>query len=112
MDRLLAPLTPRTKAYPGSADGLLPAAQDVVFDPLVALTVAATVTDRIGVGTDVLVAPWYSPVLLARRLAALDQVSRGRLVVGLGQGWSIESSKPSGSRWPDEDSASTRCSTS
>ena len=90
MDRLLAPLTPRTKAYPGSADGLLPAAQDVVLDPLVALTVAATVTDRIGVGTDVLVAPWYSPVLLARSLAALDQVSRGRLVAGLGLGWSID----------------------
>jgi probable F420-dependent oxidoreductase len=90
MDRLLAPLTPRTKAYPGSADGRLPAAQDVVLDPLVALTVAATVTDRIGVGTDVLVAPWYSPVLLARSLAALDQVSRGRLVAGLGLGWSID----------------------
>jgi probable F420-dependent oxidoreductase len=90
MDRLLAPLTPRTKAYPGSADGRLPAAQDVVLDPLVALTVAAAVTDRIGVGTDVLVAPWYSPVLLARSLAALDQVSRGRLVAGLGLGWSID----------------------
>jgi probable F420-dependent oxidoreductase len=90
MDRLLAPLTPRTSAYPGSADGRLPAAQDVVLDPLVALTVAAAVTDRIGVGTDVLVAPWYSPVLLARSLAALDQVSRGRLVAGLGLGWSID----------------------
>jgi probable F420-dependent oxidoreductase len=90
MDRLLSPVTPRTFAYPGRSDGALPAAQQTVIDPLVALTVAATVTDRITVGTDVLVAPWYAPVLLARSLAALDQVSGGRLVVGLGLGWSVD----------------------
>jgi probable F420-dependent oxidoreductase len=90
MDRLLRPVTPRTMGYPGSADGRLPTAQDIVLDPLVALTVAATVTDRIRIGTDVLVAPWYPPVLLARSLAGLDQVSRGRLVAGLGLGWSID----------------------
>jgi probable F420-dependent oxidoreductase len=90
MDRLLSPVTPRTLAYPGRADGTLPAAQQTVIDPLVALTLAATVTERITVGTDVLVAPWYAPVLLARSLAALDQVSGGRLVVGLGLGWSVD----------------------
>ena len=90
MDRLLSPIAPRTMGYPGSVDGRLPAAQDIVLDPIVALTVAATVTDRIGLGTDVLVAPWYPPVLLARTLAALDQVSRGRLVAGLGLGWSVD----------------------
>lgn len=90
MDRLLAPVAPRTFAYPGRRDGALPVAQQTVIDPLVALTVAATVTERIRVGTDVLVAPWYPPVLLARSLAALDQVSAGRLVVGLGLGWSVD----------------------
>ena len=90
MDRLLSPVTPRTMGYPGRVDGRLPAEQDVVLDPVVALTVAATVTERIGLGTDVLVAPWYPPVLLARTLAALDQVSRGRLVAGLGLGWSVD----------------------
>jgi probable F420-dependent oxidoreductase len=90
MDRLLSPLAPRTFAYPGRADGALPTAQQTVIDPLVALTVAATVTERITIGTDVLVAPWYPPVLLARSLAAIDQVSAGRLVVGLGLGWSVD----------------------
>ncbi|MGA9278681.1 TIGR03619 family F420-dependent LLM class oxidoreductase [Ilumatobacter sp.] len=90
MDRLLAPVTPRTLAYPGSSDGTLPAAQQTVIDPLVALTVAATVTEHVTLGTDVLVAPWYPPVLLGRTLAAIDQVSNGRLVVGLGLGWSID----------------------
>ena len=90
MDRLLSPISPRTLAYPGRSDGALPAAQQTVIDPLVALTIAATVTERVTVGTDVLVAPWYAPVLLARSLAALDQASAGRLVVGLGLGWSLD----------------------
>lgn len=90
MDRLLAPLAPRTLGYPGRSDGALPVAQQTVIDPLVALTVAATVTERVTIGTDVLVAPWYAPVLLARSLAAIDQVSSGRLVVGLGLGWSVD----------------------
>jgi len=90
MDRLLSPISPRTLAYPGRSDGVLPMAQQTVIDPLVALTIAATVTERVTVGTDVLVAPWYAPVLLARSLAALDQASTGRLVVGLGVGWSLD----------------------
>jgi probable F420-dependent oxidoreductase len=88
-DRLLAPVEPRS-AYPGTVDGALPPEQTHVLDPLVTLTLAAAVTDRIRVGTDVLVAPWYSPALLARTLATLDHVSGGRLTVGLGVGWSVD----------------------
>ncbi|MEY2431129.1 MAG: hypothetical protein QOC92_854, partial [Acidimicrobiaceae bacterium] len=87
MDRLLAPLTPRTP-YPASPDGVLPNEQDTVLDPIGVLTLAAAVTDRIRIGTNVLVGPWYPPVVLARSLATLDQISRGRLTVGLGLGWS------------------------
>jgi probable F420-dependent oxidoreductase len=90
MDRLLSPVAPRTHGYPGRADGTLPSAQQTVLDPLVTLTVAATVTERVTIGTDVLVAPWYAPVLLGRTLAAIDRVSAGRLVVGLGLGWSVD----------------------
>jgi probable F420-dependent oxidoreductase len=88
-DRLLAPVEPRSP-YPGTFDGALPPEQQHVLDPLVTLTLAAAVTDRIRIGTDVLVAPWYSPVLLARSLASLDHISDGRLTVGLGVGWSID----------------------
>src|SRR5215218_8976285 len=69
IDRLLVPIDPRT-AYPASADGTLPAEQRTAIDPLVALSVAAGVTERIRLGTSVLVAPWYPPVLLARALAS------------------------------------------
>ena len=100
MDRLLSPVTPRNLAYPGRRDGALPAAQQTVIDPLVALTLAATVTERVTIGTDVLVAPWYAPVLLARTLAAIDQVSSGRLVVGLGLGWSVDEFEAVGVQMP------------
>jgi probable F420-dependent oxidoreductase len=89
IDRLLVPVNPRS-AYPGSADGTLPPEQHTAIDPIVALSVAATVTDRIRLGTSVLVAPWYPPVVLARALASVDVASAGRLTVGLGVGWSLD----------------------
>lgn len=89
LDRLLAPVAPRTP-YPAAPDGVLPVEQHRVLDPIVALTLAATATERIGLGTSVLVAPWYPPVLLARALTTIDLASRGRLTVGLGLGWSVD----------------------
>jgi probable F420-dependent oxidoreductase len=89
IDRLLVPVNPRS-AYPASADGTLPPEQHTAIDPIVALSVAATVTDRIRLGTSVLVAPWYPPVMLARALASVDVASAGRLTVGLGVGWSLD----------------------
>lgn len=69
-----------------------PAGQDYpspyLFDPLVTLTWAAAVTERIGLGTSVLVVPSHEPVSLANRLASLDVLSGGRLVLGVGVGWS------------------------
>lgn len=89
IDRLLVPVNPRS-AYPASADGTLPPEQRTAIDPIVALSVAATVADRIRLGTSVLVAPWYPPVVLARPLASVDVASTGRLTVGLGVGWSLD----------------------
>jgi probable F420-dependent oxidoreductase len=89
LDRMLAPVAPRSP-YPASADGSLPLEQRRVLDPLITLTVAAAVTERIALGTNVLVAPWYAPIVLARSLASLDVVSGGRLRVGLGLGWSVD----------------------
>jgi alkanesulfonate monooxygenase SsuD/methylene tetrahydromethanopterin reductase-like flavin-dependent oxidoreductase (luciferase family) len=56
------------------------------YDSLTALTAAAAVTGRIGLLTNILLAPAYQPVLLARVTASLDQVSGGRLTLGLGVG--------------------------
>ena len=59
-----------------------------LFDPLVALTWAAAVTERVRLGTSVLVVPTHEPLSLANRLASLDHLSGGRLLLGVGVGWS------------------------
>ena len=89
IDRLLDPVAPRSP-YPGTADGALPPEQRIALDPLMTLAAAASITTDIRLGTSVLVAPWYRPVLLARSLATLDVLSRGRLDIGLGLGWSAD----------------------
>ena len=86
IDRLPVPVEPRS-AYP-HRDGVLPPSQRVALDPMQVLTASASVTSRIRVGTSVIVAPWYRPVLLARALTSIDVLSEGRLTVGLGLGWS------------------------
>jgi probable F420-dependent oxidoreductase len=57
-------------------------------DPVVTLATAAAVTKRARLGTNVLVPPLHLPLHLARSLASLDAVSGGRLIAGLGTGWS------------------------
>ncbi len=59
-----------------------------LFEPLLTLGWAAAATERIGLGTSVLVVPQYHPLTLANSLASLDQLSGGRLTVGAGVGWS------------------------
>jgi len=83
-ERLLYPTNPQTSYYGGP----LPEPYKRVFDPLETLTFAAAHTSRITLGTSVLDIPFYNPVTLARRLTTLDVLSRGRLRVGFGLGWS------------------------
>ena len=54
--------------------------------PLEVLAYAAACTSRMRLGCAVLVSTLYSPVHLAKSLASLDQLSGGRLEVGLGTG--------------------------
>ncbi|MGZ4595614.1 MAG: TIGR03619 family F420-dependent LLM class oxidoreductase [Actinomycetes bacterium] len=59
-----------------------------VHDPLITLAFLAAHTSRARLGVAVLNMPWFSPLLLAKQAATLDHVSRGRLDLGLGLGWS------------------------
>lgn len=61
-----------------------------IADPLVTLTLAAAATERARLGTSVLVAPLHVPFQLARSLASLDAASGGRVIAGLGTGWSLD----------------------
>jgi probable F420-dependent oxidoreductase len=60
--------------------------RSAVLDPITLLAFAAASTSVVGLGASVLIAPEYHPVQLAKQLASLDQLSRGRLRVGLGTG--------------------------
>ncbi|HEX4698820.1 MAG TPA: LLM class flavin-dependent oxidoreductase [Actinomycetes bacterium] len=55
-------------------------------DSLTTLAAAAGATDRIGLATNILLGPVYPPVLLAKATASLDQLSGGRLTLGLAPG--------------------------
>jgi len=57
------------------------------LDAVVALALAAANTTSITVGTGILELPLHQPVLLAKQLASVDQIARGRLVVGVGVGY-------------------------
>ena len=57
------------------------------LDPLVALATAAAVTERIGLGTGILLVAQHDPVLLAKQVATLDHLSNGRVTLGVGFGW-------------------------
>ena len=99
LDRLLWPVNPRAP-YP-IGDGSLPAQYKNVLDPVETLTFVAAHTSRIALATGVLNLPWYNPVLLARRLTTLDVLSRGRLRVGFGIGWSPDEYEAAGATWQD-----------
>lgn len=72
---------------PGNPPPGMPEYFQTVFDPIETLCFVAAHTQRILLGTSVVVPFFHVPVVLARRFATLDQFSRGRLIVGLGQGW-------------------------
>ena len=69
-----------------------------VAEPLVTLALAAAATERAELGTSVLVAPLHLPFQLARALASLDAASGGRVLAGLGTGWSLDEYAAAGVR--------------
>jgi probable F420-dependent oxidoreductase len=60
-----------------------------LFDPFTVLSTAAAVTTKPRLGTGVLLAPLRPPALTAQALASLDQLSDGRLIVGVGRGFDL-----------------------
>jgi probable F420-dependent oxidoreductase len=65
-----------------------PAAPDSPFlDPAVALAFVAGQTTTIRLGTGIIILPQRNPVVLAKELAGVDRLSKGRLIFGLGAGY-------------------------
>jgi probable F420-dependent oxidoreductase len=68
----------RTTVYP---------AQMPILEALMLLSHVAAVTDRVSLGTEVLVLPQRQPVLVAKQVSTLDTLSGGRVRLGIGVGW-------------------------
>src|SRR6202045_4584110 len=57
------------------------------YDPILTLTWVAAVTERVRLGTSVIVLPMRHPLPLAKELSTLHNLSGGRLILGVGVGW-------------------------
>src|SRR3989475_11873373 len=63
------------------------------LEALTTLAYLAGITTRVRLGTAVLLSALRHPVVLAHQIANVDQISRGRVVLGLGVGWSLPSAE-------------------
>ena len=83
--------------YPYAADGVptfTPA--QPYYDPIATLNFLAGCTEKLRLGTHVLILPYRNPVVTAKMLATLDVLSGGRLTLGIGVGWMEEEFKALG----------------
>lgn len=87
IERQLWPINPQTK-YPPTPDGSFPIVYQKSLDPIETLTFVAGITKRIRLGTGAIDMLYQNPTILAKRLATLDVLSKGRLLVGLALGHS------------------------
>jgi probable F420-dependent oxidoreductase len=71
-------------------DGSWPPVYRKVIEPLVALSMASAVTSRVRIGTAVLIPPLHVPFRLAHSFASIAAASGGRVIAGLGTGWSVD----------------------
>jgi probable F420-dependent oxidoreductase len=82
--------TPASRATPFPAGGELPREYYRSYDPFVALTAAALATSELLIGPGVLLLPQRDSIQTAKEVSSLDQISGGRVLLGLGLGWNLE----------------------
>jgi len=89
----------RQTPFPGARDGQLPDHYNRWADPFIALTVAATATKKIKLGTGICLLPERDPLITAKVVASLDLYSGGRVILGVGAGWLKEETEVMGTRF-------------
>ena len=78
---------PLTRKTPFIFGGELPKKYYDVMDPFVSLTAAAVATKTLKIGTGVCLITQRDPIQTAKLVASIDQISNGRFLFGVGNGW-------------------------
>src|SRR5436853_4748200 len=81
---------PLSRQSPFPQGGELPKKYYDVMDPFVTLAAAAAVTTRLRVATGICLVVQRDPIQTAKQVASLDQISGGRFLFGVGNGWNAE----------------------
>jgi len=80
--------TARNSPFPPGGD--LPREYAECMDPFVVLAAAAAVTKKLKLGTGVCLVAQRDPIQTAKSVASIDNISRGRFLFGVGNGWNQE----------------------
>ncbi len=90
------PVSRRTP-FPGGSE--LPKKYAHTHDPFVALSFAAAATKKLLLGTGICLIPEHDPIVTAKSVASLDQLSGGRFIFGIGGGWNVEEMENHGAQY-------------
>jgi probable F420-dependent oxidoreductase len=78
----------RDTPYPGGGD--LPEMYWRTHDLFVSLAAAAAATERVKIGSGICLVTERDPIVTAKEVASVDQLSNGRMIFGIGAGWNLE----------------------
>ena len=78
----------RRTPWPGGAE--LPREYSHTYDLFVALAAVAATTEKLLLGTGICLVVERDPITLAKEIASVDQISGGRVIIGIGAGWNVE----------------------
>ncbi len=87
----------RKSPFPGG--GELPKRYSHTHDPFVALSFAAAATKTLKLGTGICLIPQHDPIVTAKSVASLDQLSGGRFILAMGGGWNVEEMENHGAKY-------------
>jgi len=92
---------PLSRKTPFPGGGELPKRYAHTHDPFVALAFAAAATRKLKIGTGICLVPQHEPIVTAKTIASLDQLSGGRFVFGIGGGWNVDEMENHGATHKD-----------
>ncbi len=90
---------PLSRKTPFPGGGELPRRYSHTHDPFVGLAFAAAATKKLLVGTGILLVPQHEPIVTAKAIASLDQLSGGRFIFGIGGGWNEDEMENHGAHY-------------